>query len=79
MTCNIYWCEEKGEFGGLYVIAPTRGQAKQLYSEEIECSYIDVRTQIIRRGVNEMFSCVIDDVDSPLLKKYGLEYSEEEE
>jgi hypothetical protein len=79
MTQNIYWCEEKGEFGGLYVIAPTRGRAKELYSAEIECRYIDVRTQIIMRGVNEVFPCVIDSVNTPLMKKYGLEYTEEEE
>lgn len=79
MTQNIYWCEEKGEFGGLFVVAPTRGRAKEIYSAEVECRYTDVRSRIMRRGVNEMFPCVIDDVGSPLLKKYGLEYSEEEE
>lgn len=79
MTQNIYWCEEKGEFGGLYVIAQTRGKAKQLYAEYIKCRYIDVRTSLIGRGVNEMFSCVIDYVGSPLLKKYNLEYLEVEE
>ena len=79
MTQNIYWCEEKGEFGGLFVIASTRGKAKQLYAEYIECRYIDVRTSLIRRGVNENFPCVIDDCGSPLLKKYNLEYLEAEE
>ena len=79
MTQNIYWCYEKGGWGGLFVIAPTRGQAKELYSSEIECRYIDVRTSIVRRGVNEEFSCVIDDVGDSLLKKYNLEYQEDEE
>lgn len=79
MTQNIYWCEEKGEFGGLFVIAPTRGRAKQLYSEYIECRFIDVRTILVRRGVNEDFPCVLDYSPSALLEKYGLKYEEEEE
>ena len=79
MPQNIYWCQEKGGWGGLFVIAPTRGQAKQLFASEIECRFIDVLTSIIRRGVNEDFPCVIDDIGSPLLKKYNLEYWEEEE
>lgn len=79
MTQSIYWCEEKGEFGGLFVIAPTRGQAKRLYAEYIECRYIDVRTSLVRRGVMWRLPCVIDDVGSPLLKQFNLEYLEEEE
>ena len=55
MTQNVYWCAEKGELGGLFVIAPTRGQAKQLYAEYIECRYIDVLINICKRGVNESF------------------------
>ena len=79
MTQNIYWCEGKGDFGGLFVIAPTRGQAKRLYAKYIECRYIDVRTSLVRRGVMWRFPCVIDDVGSPLLKQFNLEYLEEEE
>ena len=78
MTQNIYWCEKKGESFGLFVIAPARDYAKHIYSANIECRYADVRSRIIRRGVNELLPCVIDDEGSPLLKKYGLEYSEEE-
>ena len=78
MAQHIYWCEEKGEFGGLFVMAQTRGKAKQLYANYIECNYTDVRTSLARRGVNEIYSCVIDDSGSPLLKKYNLEYLEEE-
>ena len=26
---NIYWCFEKSDYFGLYVIAETRGQAKE--------------------------------------------------
>lgn len=79
MTQSIYWCEEKGEFGGFFVIAQTRGQAKRLYAEYTKCRYIDVRTSLVSRGVMWRFPCVIDDVGSPLLKQFNLEYLEEEE
>ena len=79
MTQNIYWCEEKRQYGGLYVLAPTRGKAKQLYAEYIECQYIDVRISIVKRGAMWQFPCVIDDIKSPLLKQFNLEYTEEEE
>ena len=75
---NIYWCNEKNEPYGLFVIASTRGRAKLLYATETDCDYLDVRMQTMRRGVNEHFEGTIDE-GSPLLAKYGLEYSESEE
>lgn len=75
---NIYWCHEKHEYAGLYVVALTRGRSKVLYSDEVECEMIDVRTHIARRGVNEHFEGVIDE-GSPLLEKYDLEYAESED
>lgn len=74
---NIYWCHEKHEYCGLYVTATTRGRAKAIYSAEVECDITDVRTNIMRRGVNEHFEGVID-VGEPILKKYGLTYGEDE-
>lgn len=70
---NIYWCHEKNEGYGLYVKALTRGRAKDIYAGYIECRLIDVRTNIMRRGINEDFEGVLDEP-----KKYGLEYDEEE-
>lgn len=75
---NIYWCHEKNENYGLYVKALTRGRAKDIYSAEVECHFTDVRTNIMRRGVNEHFEGVID-INEPTLKKYGLSYGEDEE
>lgn len=75
---NIYWCHEKDEYCGLYVKARTRGSAKEIYSAEVECDFIDVRTHLLKHGINEIVEEVID-IDSPLLKKYGLEYGEDEE
>lgn len=75
---NIYWCHEKNEYEGLFILALTRGRAKAFYADVVECSMLNVRTQIVRRGVNEHFECEID-TDSPLLQKYGLEYAESED
>lgn len=75
---NIYWCNEKDEPYGLFVMARTRGRAKARYAAETECDFTEVRTQLMRRGVNEPFEGVIGE-NSSLLKKYGLEYSESEE
>ena len=75
---NIYWCHEKHEYSGLYIVAATRGRAKRIYADEVECKYLKVRTNIVKRGVNEQIEGVIE-FDSPLLEKYGLQYDEEEE
>ena len=75
---NIYWCYERGNWGGLFVVAKTRGRAKEIFSAEVDCEYTEVRTNIYRRGVCEITEDVIDE-GSPLLEKYGLEYAEEEE
>lgn len=78
MTQNIYWCYEKDDFYGAYFVAKTRGQAKVMCASEYELHFTDVRTQIVKRGVNETF-CGIIESDSPLLEKYGLEYIDTEE
>ncbi len=74
---NIYWCHEKNEYHGLFVKALTRGMAKVLYSQYVECDFIDVRTSISVRGIHEYFEGVIDDEKE--LERYGLSYDEEEE
>ena len=75
---NIYWCSEKDEPYGLFVIAPTRGRAKVRYAAETECYFTDVRTCLMRRGIKEPFEGTIDE-GSSLLKKYNLEYGKEED
>lgn len=75
---NIFWCHEKNENYGLFVKALTRGRAKAIFSAEVECDITDVRTNIMRRGVNEHFEGVID-LGDKILEKYGLEYSEDED
>lgn len=73
---NIYWCHEKNEGCGLFVKALTRGRAKDIYACEVECRLIDVRTNIMRRGVNEDFEGILEIGEEG---KYGLKYTEEDE
>lgn len=75
---NIYFCREKHEYEGLFVSAKSRGTAKSLYAQHIECDFVDVRCHISRRGVNANFECVFLE-NCQLLKKCGLEYDEESE
>lgn len=79
MTQNIYWCQEKDEIYGAYFIATTRGQAKAMCASYFECNFTDVRTQIVKRGVNEDVSGIIENDECELLEKYGLEYVELED
>lgn len=71
-------CREKGEeYVGQYVSAPSRGKAKALYAHEYMCDYTDVRTEIIRRGVNTtVIDCLSDETPEQveLLKQLGLQY-----
>lgn len=76
---NIYFCRESCEDAGLFVFAPTRGRAKVMFAHEVNCNFTDVRCALHKRGVCEPIPIIVDDVDSPLLKKYGLEYTEGDE
>ena len=72
---NIYWCFEKSDYFGLYVIAETRGQAKRIYADEVTECFIDIRCQICIKNVNEKAG-IIDAENTKLLEKYHLEYEE---
>jgi hypothetical protein len=74
---TIFWCHEKDDACGLYVVAMTRGRAKKLFANEVDCSLLDIRSRIVKRGAKEVFEGVIE-TDSPLLEKYGLRYDEED-
>lgn len=77
---NIYFCREKDEYAGLFVIAPTRGKAKELFAYEVDCSFVAVRTEIRRKDVDEdKQRCLFDiDEDLPILTKHGLFYEDAE-
>lgn len=70
---NIYWCEEKDEWGGLFVIAKSRGRAKAIFANEMDIDYTEVRTHLMKKGCKESSEGYID-IGSPLLYKYGLHY-----
>lgn len=74
---SIFWCHEKDDDCGRYVVATTRHSARRIYAAEYDCNKTDVFTKTIKRGATERVEGVID-VDSPLLEKYGLRYDEEE-
>lgn len=73
---NIYFCYEPYENCGLYVIASSRGRAKDFYGCETDANYIDIRCTLIRKGVKESSEGCIQDGD-PIMKKYNLHYYEE--
>ena len=70
---NIYFCNEFMEESGLYVVAPSRGKAKALYSAEIGEPYTEIRCRIVKRGVNADYSGTIDYGD-PDMKRFDLHY-----
>lgn len=74
---TIFWCHEREDDSGLYVVAMTRHSARKIFANEVECNKMDVFTKTVKRGAMEHFEGVIG-VDSPLLEKYGLQYDEEE-
>lgn len=76
---NIYFCHEKGESYGLYIIAETLNRAKMLYSAEYGDPYIEIRGHLMRKNVNEKRESTIYNYDDKLLKKYDLEYTEIED
>lgn len=79
---NIYFCREYDENAGLFVIAVSRGKAKEIFAGEVDCRFTDVRLDIRKRSVPEfMQRCLFadDEEDVLVLERYGLEYDYEEE
>ena len=75
---NIYFCFEKTDYCGLYVIAETRGQAKRMFAVEVTEYFTDIRCHIYRKNVEEKAG-IIEPEDTKLLNKYNLEYHDEEQ
>ena len=73
---NIYWCYEKNDYSGLYIIEETRGKAKLRFAYETGDEYINVRSQTYRKNVDERAG-IIEAEDTKLLNKYNLEYADE--
>lgn len=75
---NIYFCFEKSDYSGLYVIAETRGKAKRIFADEVTEYFTDIRSHIYRKNVKGKEG-IIEPEDTKLLKKYNLEYHDEEQ
>jgi len=71
----IYWCHERGEDCGLYVVAERRGRAKSLFSSEIGVDFNDVRATIVHKDVESEKEQVLH-TDADLMAEYGLSYVE---
>lgn len=74
---NIYFCCEVLDSSGLYVVAKTRGSAKVIFANEIDCDFVDVRCILYRKNVDEKNDGIID-VGDRRLKKYDLYYYDED-
>jgi len=74
---NIYFCSEAdNQSVGLYIIAPSRGAAKQIYEIRMHEPYIDIRSRTVEKDILADASRIIA-VGDPLLKQYDLKYYDE--
>ena len=76
-TKNLYWCHEKGEWCGLWVVATSRGRAKELFAAEIEIDFCDVRCTLHKKDVGDIAEGCID--DDRIAAKLGVTYEEDED
>ena len=76
-TKNLYWCCEKGEYCGLWVVATSRGRAKNFFSCEIETPFCDVRCELHKKDVGNVAEGCVN--DEKTLKKLGVEYTEDDD
>lgn len=74
---NIYFCHEVLENCGLYVVGKTRGSAKVIFANDIGCDFVDVRSILYRKNVDEKTDGIID-VGDRRLKHYDLYYYDED-
>ncbi len=77
IMANIYWCFEKYDDSGLFVIARTRGQAKRIFADEIGEHFLDIRCHIYRKNILDR-TCIIQPENTECLNRYNLEYADEE-
>lgn len=75
---NLYWCHEKHEYNGLWVVAESRGKAKVLYAFETTTDFLDVRCDLHRKDVGNIEEGCLDLLDKRL-EMLGVTYDEESE
>ena len=75
---NLYWCHEKGEYFGLWVVAETIGKAKQCYAVETFVHFTDVRCELHKKDIGNIEEGYLDLLDKRL-EMLGVTYDEESE
>ena len=75
---NLYWCHEKHEYCGLWVVAESAGKAKLLYSVETVTPFLDVRCDTHQKNIGDIDEGCLDDFDRRL-EMLGITYDEESE
>ena len=76
---NLYWCHEKLEYCGLWVVAESRGKAKLLYSIETATPFLDVRCDTHRKNIGKVEEGCIGALDDKRLEILGVTYDIESE
>lgn len=72
---NVYFCHERGEEEGLYIVAQSEGRARSIYSGFSRVRFLAVKCRAILRGVDGEEDIL--QVGSPKLKEYGISYYNE--
>lgn len=75
---NLYWCHEKDEYCGLWVVAETSGKAKQYYSGETDIHFTEARCELHRKDIGNIEDGCLDLLDKRL-DMLGVTYDEESE
>lgn len=63
---NLYWCHEKDEYYGLWVVAETRGKAKQHYALETNIHFTEARCELHKKDVGDIEEGCLDLFDKRL-------------
>lgn len=67
---------------GCFVFAYTRNKAKAYVAKHFNCEYIDMRSRLLKRGLNLSYPMIVDcpeDTGYDLVLKCGYSYMNEEE
>lgn len=76
---RLYFCYPKSEYSGFFIIASSRGRAKQMYFwEDGWCDYIDVRCELKKGYDVTKYDEQVLEVGNPILKELDLHYYDEE-
>ena len=79
---NLYNVMDKNYDWGCFVFAPNRNKAKAIISRYFDQDYIDLRSNLLKRGIlNPSYCLVVDcpeDENYYLVEQLGFSYKNEE-